>query len=150
MSELMAIPKFERLFRLAASLDVDKEDLRRHNDFINHKIYDLLLRGVANAKANGRDVIQPSDLPITKGLQESIHVFKAFNEDLELAPILDQLTKQPVLELDYSDDTKAMFPEIAGGLSVALARSFKIMDPDAKNPLSEHWDRAFRIYDQIM
>jgi hypothetical protein len=148
--ELMSIPKFERLFRQAASLDVDKDDLRRLNDFINHKIYDLLLRGVATAKTNGRDVILPCDLPVTKGLQESIHAFKAFNEDLELTPILDQLTKHPVLELDYSDDTRAMLPEIAGGLTVAVARSFKVMDPDVKNPLSEHWERAFQTFDLLM
>lgn len=149
--ELMAIPKFERLFREAASLDVDKEDLRRLDDFFNHEIHDLLIRGVATAKANGRDVILPCDLPITKGLQENIHDFQALDQDLQLTPILDQLTKQPVLELDYSDDTKAMLPEIAGGLSVALAHSFKIMDPDAKNPLAaEHWDRAFKLFDQLL
>jgi hypothetical protein len=149
--ELMAIPKFERLFREAAGLDVDKEDLRRLDDFFNHEIEDLLIRGVANAKANARDVIMPSDLPITKGLQENIHAFKAFNDDLDLTPVLDQLTRLPVLELEYSDDTRAMLPEIAGGLSVALARSFKIMDPDAKNPLAtEHWDRAFKLFDQLM
>jgi hypothetical protein len=34
---------------------------------------DLLLRGEANAKANGREVVQPFDLPITKGPQESSH-----------------------------------------------------------------------------
>jgi hypothetical protein len=149
--ELMAIPKFERLFREAASLDVDKEDLRRLDDFFNHEIEDLLIRGVANAKANARDVILPVDLPITKGLQESIHAFKAFNQDLQLTPILDQLTKLPILELDYSDDTRAALPEIAGGLTVALARSFKIMDPDVKNPLAtEHWDRAFKLFDHLM
>jgi hypothetical protein len=146
----MSIPKFERFFRAAESLDVDKEDLRRYTEFINHEIYDLLLRGVATAKTNGRDVILPCDLPITKGLQESMHAFRNLNEDIDLQPILDQLTTWPVLELDYSDDTKALLPEIAGGLSVALARSFKVMDPDVKNPMPEHWDRAFRMFDLLM
>jgi hypothetical protein len=149
--ELMAIPKFEKLFREAASLDVDKEDLRRLDDFFNHEIEDLLIRGVATAKANSRDVILPCDLPITKGLQENIHIFQALNQDLQLTPILDQLTKLPLLEMDYADDTRAMLPEIAGGLSVALAHSIKIIDPDAKNPLAtEHWEKAFKLFDQIM
>jgi hypothetical protein len=39
----MAISKFERFFRLAASLDVDKSDIKRYADFVNQKIYDLLL-----------------------------------------------------------------------------------------------------------
>jgi hypothetical protein len=63
------------LFRAAAGLNVDKQDLKRYSDFVNRKIYDLLLHGQATAKANGRDVIDPHDLPVTKGLQECIHAF---------------------------------------------------------------------------
>jgi Domain of unknown function (DUF1931) len=48
---VMAVAKFERFFRRAASLDVDKRDLKRYSDFINRKIYDLLLRAQAAARA---------------------------------------------------------------------------------------------------
>jgi hypothetical protein len=37
-----------------------------------------------------------------------------------------------------------------GGLSVALARTFKVLDPDLKNPSSRHWERAFRIFDLLL
>jgi hypothetical protein len=47
---------FERFFRQAAGIDADKNDLKRHNDFVDQKFRDLLLRGAANAKANNRDV----------------------------------------------------------------------------------------------
>jgi hypothetical protein len=40
-SHVMSVAKFERFFRIAAGLDVDKQDLKRYSDFINHKIYDL-------------------------------------------------------------------------------------------------------------
>ena len=36
-----------------------------------------------------------------------------------------------------------MLAEVFGGISVALARSFRIVDPRVTNPSSEHWDRAF-------
>jgi hypothetical protein len=149
---VMSIPKFERFFRAAASLDIDKEDLRRYDEFVNHKIYDLLLRGQANAKANDRDIIEPHDLPITKGLQESIHAYRALNEEnqIDLPSILEQLTKLPVMDMDYNDETRARLPEVAGGLSVALARSFKIMNPDLKNPMSQDWDKAFKMFDQLL
>jgi hypothetical protein len=62
---IMGVTKFERFFRAAASLNFDKQDLKRDSDFINHEIYDLLIRGEATAKANGRDIIDPQDLPIT-------------------------------------------------------------------------------------
>jgi hypothetical protein len=68
--------RFERFFRSAASLDVDKDDLRRYDAFIGWKVHDLLLIGQAPARANLREVIEPWDLPVTKGLQESIHEFE--------------------------------------------------------------------------
>lgn len=73
---LMGIARFERFFRSAANLHVDKADFKRYSDFVNGKIYDLLIRGQATAKANDRLIIEPFDLPITKGLQERIHEFR--------------------------------------------------------------------------
>jgi hypothetical protein len=149
-THVMSVAKFERFFRNAAGLDVDKQDLKRFSDFVNHKVYDLLIRGVAAAKANGRDIIAPFDLPITKGLQESIHAFKTIDEIIELEPILDHLTARPPLDLAYSDETEARLPDIVGGLSVALARAFKIIDPNLKNPATEHWRRSFQIFDLML
>ena len=147
---IINVSRFERLFKRAANVDVDKEDLRRYSDFVNHKIYDLLLIGQAHAKAHVRDVILPMDLPIPKGLQECIHAFEDLNEEIELSDVLDQLTRHPMLDLAYSEDLEAELPKVAGGLSVALARSFKIIDPELKNPLTEHWERAFRLFDLIL
>ena len=146
----MGVARFERFFRVAAGLDIDKQDLKRYSDFINHKVYDLLIRGEAAAKANGRNIIQPFDLPITKGLQECVHAFREMDEKIELRPILDHLTAQPPLDLAYSDETAVRLPAIAGGLSLALARAFKIVDPDLKNPQAEHWERSFQIFDLLL
>ncbi|GAA5026638.1 DUF1931 family protein [Actinopolymorpha pittospori] len=65
---VMGVSKFEGFFRAAASLDVDKSDIKRYNDFLDTKLHDLFIIGRAAAKANGRDIIEPTDLPITKGL----------------------------------------------------------------------------------
>jgi hypothetical protein len=69
--------------------------------------------------------------------------FIELNEELELAPILDQLAGRP--------------PLVAGGaisrdrgLSVALARSFKILDPKLKSPSTEHWQRSFQIFELLL
>jgi hypothetical protein len=43
----------------------------------------------AAAKFNLRDVMESWDLPITKGLQESIHGFTKLDEQIELEPILE-------------------------------------------------------------
>src|ERR1700732_434376 len=112
-THVMGVARFERFFRTAARLDVDKQDLKRFSEFINHRIYDLILRAEAAAKANGRDIIEPFDLPITKGLQESIHAFREIDETIELQPILDYLTARPPLDLAYSDATETRPPEAA-------------------------------------
>src|ERR1700719_4727939 len=147
---LMAIPKFERFFRLSAGLDVDKADLKRYGDFVNAKIYDLLLGGQAAAKANDRVTIEPFDLPITKGLQERIHEFRNIDEQIELSSILDHPASRPPLDLAYSEETEARLPKIAGGISLALARTFKIIDPKLKNPQTEHWGRLQRLFDLLL
>jgi hypothetical protein len=147
---LMSIAKFEHFFRSAAGLDVDKADLKRYDEFVNHKIHDLLVKAEGTAKANDRDIIFPFDLPITKGLQERMHEFRKLDTEIDLQEILDGLTKRPALDLDYNEETEAMLPQIAGGLSVALARSFKIIEPTLKNPMSEHWERAFALYDLLL
>lgn len=144
---ITGVVRFERFFRAVGGIDVDKEDLGRYSDFVARKTHDLLVRAVAIARANVRRVILPHDLPITKGLQERIHEFRRLDEGLELQPILDQLARHPPLDLDYADDTSARFPEIIGGFSVALARSFKILQPGLKNPRTEHWQRSLDLFD---
>jgi hypothetical protein len=147
---VMAVNKFERFFRVAAGLDVDKDDIKRHSDFVSGKLYDLLLIGQATAKANDRDIIQPSDLPITKGLQESIHQFRKLDEEIDLKPILAQLATWPPLDVTISDETESRLPDVVGGLSLALARTFKIIDPEVKNPQTEHWERAFSVFNLLL
>jgi hypothetical protein len=147
---VMSVDRFERFFREAASLDVDKEDLRRFNDFVNEKVYDMLIRGQAAAHQNIRDVIQPLDLPIGKGLQENIIRFRRMNHEIELKPILDYLTTRPPLDKTLSDETEAELPNIVGGLSVALAHVFKLADPKLKNPHAVEWEQAERIVNELL
>ena len=142
---------FERFFENAANLDVDKQDVKRYQDFINEQIYDLLVMGAATANAEGKDIIEPQHLPITKGLQESIQQFEQMEEqEFELQPILDQVMSRPPLERTPSAETEAQLTSIAGGLSLALAQSFKIMDTKLKNPHSDDWDRAFKVFNLLV
>lgn len=143
---VMAVKQFEKLFREAASLDIDKSDIKRLEDFINQRLYDLLVMGQAAAKANGRDLIEVQDVPVTKGLQESIHAFRNIDEELGLTPILEHLAKFPPLHLGYSAGLEERIPEIVGGITVGLARLFKVIDPEMKNPQTEHWEKVAEIY----
>lgn len=143
---VMGIHQFEKLFREAASLDLDKSDIKRLDDFINERLHDLLLMAQRIASMNGRDVITEADVPITKGLQENIHAFRKLDEELSVKTILDRLTALPPLNLTIGADVEAMLPDLAGAMTISLAKVFKVLDPHAKNPSTELWDRAEQIY----
>ena len=147
---VMNVPTFERFFRTAADLDVDKSDVKRYNDFVHDQIYDLLIIAQAKAKANGRDVIEPQDLPITKGLQECIHRFRKLDQEIGLEPILEDLADRPQLDLTVDEETEAELPWFAGGVSLALAQAFPIIDPNVRNPQTAQWERAFRLFDLLL
>jgi hypothetical protein len=148
--QVMAVPKFERFFRVAAELDVDKNDIKRYNDFITGKLADMLIIGQAAAKANLRDIIEFWDMPITKGVQERMHEFRKLDADIELEPILERLATWPQLDLALSEETQERLPVLAGGLSVALARSFRIIDSNVRNPQTAQWERAVRLFDLLL
>ena len=147
---VMGYSKFERFFRAASGVDVDRNDMKRFLDFVNQAIYELLLAGQATAEANGRDVIARSDLPITAGLQETMHEFRKLDEDIELKAILEDLTARPPLSSALSQETQERLPMIFGGISVALAKTLKILDPRQRRVPPREWDRAFHIFDTLI
>jgi hypothetical protein len=143
---VMGFTKFERFFRAAGGVSVDRDDVKRYLAFVNDALYDLLLIGQATAKANARDIIEPGDLPVTKGLQESMHAFQRLEEEIELMPVLESLAARPPLDYALSDATQARLPVLFGGISMALARTFKLVDPDIKAVHSAEWERAFSLF----
>ncbi len=147
---LQGTHQIERFFRVAAGLDLDKEDIRRYYDFVDEKVSDLLLTAQHTARANERVRVEPRDLPITKGLQENIHDFRKLDIDIGLEAILTQSVAEPQMDLPYSEETERRLPDIAGGLTLAIVRTFKILDPDLKHPATQEWERAFRVFNQLM
>jgi hypothetical protein len=142
----MGFTKFERFFRAAGGVSVDRDDVKRYLDFVNDTIYDLLLIGQATAKANVRDIVEPWDLPVTKGLQESVHAFDRLEEEIELGPVLESIAARPPLDDALSEAAQARLPQLFGGISVALARIFKLLDADIKAVHSAEWERAFSLF----
>src|SRR6202046_1983295 len=143
---VMGFTKFERFFRAAGGVDVDRDDIKRYLDFVNDALYDLLLVGQATAKANVRDVILPWDLPVTKGMQESVHAFERLDEEIELRPILESLAARPPLDFALADDTQAKLPLLFGGISIVLARMFKLIDAERNAVHTEEWERTFALF----
>jgi hypothetical protein len=70
--------------------------------------------------------------------------------EIELEPILERLATRPQLDAAIGQETEARLPLIAGGVAVALAQSFTIVDPKVENPSTAQWERAQRIFDLLI
>jgi hypothetical protein len=140
------IPVFERFFRSVGNITIDKNDVRRFRQFVDTQIDDIAVAGRNSAKWNGRDVIVAQDLPITKGLQERMREFDKLEEADQIREVLRQVVRRPPADVTFAEETEQLLPEVFGGLSVALARSFRVIDPTVSNPSTRHWDRVFTLF----
>ncbi len=129
---------------------VDKDDLKRYSDFLNRKLNDMLVTAQATASANLRDIIVPADLPITKGLQQCMHEFQKLDTDIGLLSLLAEMEVVPPTDLALSEEAKTSLPQVAGGLSMALARTIRILDPGRKAAHSADWEEAFGVMDLLI
>jgi hypothetical protein len=50
----------------------------------------------------------------------------------------------------FGDETEDVLVEVFGGISVALARSFRVVDPQVRNPATGDWDRAFDLFGLLL
>jgi hypothetical protein len=143
---VLGFTQFERLFREAGGVDVDRDDVKRYLDFVNDAIYDLLTTARATARANARDIIEPQDLPVTRGLQEAVRDYQKISQDVELDPILAEIAARPPLDISLSDETASGLPALFGGISVQLARLFRLTNGQHRTVHTREWDRAFAAF----
>ncbi len=134
MTPIMAVARFQSLFRKSASLDVDKDDLKRLGDLLGKKLDGLLVVGKATAKANGQDIILSRDLPLTPGMRRAIHEFDDLDEELALDPILEQLAIHPPLEMTYGADVDVLLPPPPGRTHGGVGEDLPHPRPEPHQP----------------
>ncbi len=147
MSDVIGAQRLRILLRRIAGLTVDKSDLKRLSDLVGRKLNDLLVIGVRNASYNARDIVMEPDLPITLGLRKSLRLFRELEEEIELQPVLEHLTRYPPLELDLSDEVVQLLPDLVGALIFVAAQLMKTMEPNVVNPDTEMWERVEKAMD---
>lgn len=143
-SHVISVAKFQRFFQTVASPDVDKEDLKCYSDFINHKFHDLLLRGEATAKANSRVFMGRSICRLPTAFRNISRNSRSRAKRSTCGRFSNSLPRArrstPMAKMSRTGCRRS-----PGGLSVALARTFGIIDANLKNPASEHWPGGDRI-----
>jgi hypothetical protein len=138
--------RLEELFRKGAGLDIKKGHAKAITDIVEDKLYDLLLMGQVTAKYNARDIIWKYDLPITKGLEETIDEFKKLEQEIVLKDVLDGLaTHPPLYELEI--ELEKSLVDIVGGLILVLAKTMKALKEDGRAVDHELIDKAKLVMD---
>ncbi len=140
------IPEVKRFFRAAGDVDVDKDDVKRYRAFVDEKVDGIATAGRDAARWNGRDVFAPQDQPITVGLQEQMRAFSRVDQADDLRRLLRESLRRPPGDVTFGEETEDVLVELFGGISLALARSFRVVDPKVRNPSTDDWDRAFELF----
>jgi hypothetical protein len=150
MDVVFGANRLEEFVQRVSDVELDKSDLERLSNFVSDKLHDMLLVGVRHAGYNNRDMIMQADLPITKGLQESMQDFELYEEELEIEQILDQLATYPLMDREPSQEVIDMLPDLMGTLIMVTAQLMTVVDPGVENPGSETWDRVTKTMDLLI
>lgn len=150
MSVVFGANRLEELVRRVSGLDFDKSDLKRLSDLVDDKLYDLLLIGVRHASYNNRDLIMEPDLPLTKGLRESMQDFELYQEELAIEAVLEELAAYPVLDREPSQEVVDMLPHLLGTLIMVTTQLMKVVEPGVTNPTARTWDRVKETMDLLI
>ncbi len=147
MARVMGVAKVEALFRRSAGLDLDdKNKVAFCLDVVESKLHDLLLAGEEVALYNGREVLVMWDLPLTRGLRQTMKEFEALQEEVPVEDVMRFVASLPPLRVAYDPELEQELPKVAGGLMVALAKMTRLFSAD-RLPSWEDLERAKRALD---
>ena len=147
---MTGIPELERFLRSVAGVDADTADVYRLHTFVDEKVEAMAYAGRNTARANGRDVVAPHDLPITACLRDQMHDFSSREEASEVLQVLRASPRRPPGDVTFGEGTEAVLHDAFGGIALALARSFRVLEPELTHPTGEHWRRVFDLYRPVL
>lgn len=141
---VMSESRFERFFRLAAGLDLDKNDLKRYSDFVEAKLYDPLLIAQASAKTNGRDIVRPvgpASHQGPAGEQPPLPEDRAFSSGSPLTRLWTaKPTRRPRQHFRRSSVVSTWSSLTPSRSSVRTLKS----------PQSHHWEQVRSVFDLLL
>ena len=151
MTRIIGLPRLEALYRRFTGLDLDKGRAEEIIEVASKKLEDLLRVGQERAWARGSDVVEWIDLPITRGLAETIEYYRRERERLQdprldLAPIVDYLTGR-ISGLVIGDSVRENLQDLTATVLLLIGYIIKRIDPKARKPSKEDIERARQILD---
>ncbi len=151
MPQIVGLTRLEALYRTFVGLDLDKGRAQRILDIATKKLEDLFIEGQQRAWARGSDVVEWSDLPITRGLRQTIEHYRRERERLndprlDLTPIVEHL-EQEISGLVIGESVKESLQDLAATILLLIGYVIKRVDPKARKPSAEDIERTRQILD---
>ncbi len=151
MPRVVGLPRLEALYRRFCGLDLDKSKAAEILEIAEKKLSDLFEVAAERARAEGREVIKWRDLPITKGLAETMRRYEREREEyndprLDLGPILEYL-RPSFGGLDVDEEVREKLPTLAATVLLLIGYIIKHVDPGVRKPSKTDIERARRILD---
>ncbi len=150
MAVIFGARRLKQLVSRVSQIDLDKSDLKRLSELVSEKLHDLLLVGVRHASYNNRDLIMEPDLPLTKGLRESMQDFEVYEQQFDVKPILEELATYPLLDREPSQEVIDLLPTIVGTLIMVTTQLMTVVQPGVTNPDTETWERVREAMDLLI
>jgi len=151
MARVVGLPRLQALYRRFVGLDLDKGRASEVLEVAEKKLGDLFEVAAERARAEGREVVEWRDLPITKGLAATMERYEREREKLQdprldLGPILEFLSR-PLGGLEVSEEVREKLPSLAATMLLLVGYVVKLVDPGARKPSKQDIERAARILD---
>src|SRR5438477_12901653 len=81
-------PWLEQFLRRASGFHFSEEQAERIVGLVEDKLRDLFAVAEDTALANGRMIVMPHDLPLTKGLRATLREHEVLSREIEMTPAL--------------------------------------------------------------
>ncbi len=151
MARVVGLPRLQALYRRFVGLDLDKGRAAEVLEVAEKKLADLFEAAAERAEAEGRETIRWLDLPLTKGLKETIERYEREREKLndprlDPGPIAEYVAK-PAHHLALDEEVMEKLPSLAATVLLLIGYVVKHIDPETRKPSKRDIERARRILD---
>ena len=115
-------------------LDLDQDQVTQIARMAERKLSDLFEMAEETAAANGRGLILRHDLPLTKGLLQTLEDVTVLSKDIEFEPIYLFLRTSTGLRAGVDDMVLADLPRLFAALLILSGRIIAVLEPTTMLP----------------
>ena len=115
-------------------LDLDQDQVTQIAHMAEGKLSDLFEIAAETAAANGRGLIFRHDLPLTKGLLQTLEDVAVLSKDIEFEPIYLFLRTRTGLRAGVDDMVQADLPRLFAALLMLSGCIIAVLEPDTLLP----------------